>query len=279
MSKPRALVVLVPLLPALLLTACGTEGGRGSGPGAGTVSPDLPLTGTHWTVDRVTVGGSASGAPDGARVTFGKDGRVTGSGGCNTFNATVTVRGDTLTASPGPMTEMACSADRMRFEEELVKVFSGRLKGVMGNDTLTLTSPDGRNALALTAERPAPLRGTTWKIDGLVSGKTATSLPAGSAGKARFVVGEDGRVTGNLGCNNFSASARNDATTLTIEGPAATTRMMCASPQMTLETKLYELLDGPLSYRIDHRALTLTDASGEGFTAVAVEAAASTDGR
>ncbi|MFC8289889.1 META domain-containing protein [Streptomyces sp. NPDC057242] len=269
MSKPRALVVLVPLLPALLLTACGTEGGQGSGSGAGTVSPDLPLTGTHWTVDEVTVDGSASDAPRDARVAFGKDGRVTGSGGCNTFNATVAVKGDTLTASPGPMTEIACSDDRMRFEKELVEAFSGELKGTLKNDTLTLTSPDGRNVLALTAERPVPLRGTAWKVDGLLSGKTASSLPAGSEGKARIVLGEDGKVTGNLGCNNFSATAKTDGTTLTVEGPAATTRMMCTGPQMKLETKLYELLDGPLTYRVDHRTLTLTDASGEGLTATA----------
>ncbi|MFE8939534.1 META domain-containing protein [Streptomyces sp. NPDC000963] len=269
MSKPRALVALVPLLPALLLTACGTEGGRGPGSGAGTVSPDLPLTGTHWTVDKVTVGGSASDAPDDAGVAFEKDGRVVGRGGCNTFNATVAVKGDTLTATPGPMTEIACSEDRMRFEKELVKAFSGELKGTLRNDRLTLTSPDGRNVLALTAERPAPLRGTAWKVDGLLSGKTASSLPAGSEGKARIVLGEDGKVTGNLGCNNFSATAKADATTLTVEGPAATTRMMCTGPQMKLETRLYELLDGPLTYRIDHRTLTLTDASGEGLTATA----------
>ncbi|WP_411077397.1 META domain-containing protein [Streptomyces sp. cmx-10-25] len=269
MSKPRALVVLVPLLPALLLTACGTEGGRGSGSGADTVSPDLPLAGTHWTVDKVTVGGNASDAPDGADVAFEEDGRVVGRGGCNTFNATVTVKGDILTATPGPRTGMACSDDRMRFEKDLVKAFSGELKGTLENDTLTLTSPDGRNVLALTAEQPAPLRGTTWKVDGLLSGKTASSLPAGSEGKARIVLGEDGKVTGNLGCNNFSATAKADATTLTVEGPAATTRMMCTGPQMKLETTLYELLDGPLTYRLDHRTLTLTDASGEGLTATA----------
>lgn len=59
--------------------------------------------------------------------------------------------------------------------------------------------------------------------------------------------------------------------TLTIEGPAATTRMMCTGPQMQLETKLYELLDGPLTYRLDHRSLTLTNASGEGLSATAAD--------
>ncbi|SEC91724.1 META domain-containing protein [Streptomyces sp. TLI_105] len=266
MSKPRALVVLVPLL---LLTACGTEGGAGSGAGAG--EPDLPVAGTHWTVDAVTVDGVRSVAPGGAHVDFEKDGDAGGNGGCNTFGARVQVRGDTLTVGPTEVTGMACSGDRGRFETEFLKVFSGALKGTTKGDGLRLASADGRNSVELTAEEEVPLRGTTWKVDGLVSGGTASSLPAGSGTKARIVLGADGRATGNLGCNNFSAAVRVDekARTLTVEGPAATTRMICTPPQMTLETRLYELLDGPLTYRLNHRTLTLTDASGEGFTATA----------
>ncbi|MER7947205.1 META domain-containing protein [Streptomyces sp. NPDC096079] len=266
MPKPRALVVLVPLL---LLTACGTESGAGSG-GADTVSPDLPVAGTHWTVGAVTVDGRRSAAPDGARVDF-EDGRARGNTGCNTFGATVVLKGDTLSVSPEEVTEIGCPGDRQRFEKEMLKAFSGRLKGTLKGDELRLSSADGRAGLELTAEPAVPLRGTTWKVDGLVSGGTVASPPAGSGDKARFVLGADGRVTGNLGCNNFSATARLDekAHALTVEGPAATTRMMCTGPQMQLETELYELLDGPLTYRLNHRTLTLTDASGEGLTATA----------
>ncbi|MFF0429919.1 META domain-containing protein [Streptomyces sp. NPDC004520] len=268
MPKPRALAVLVPLL--LLTTACGTEGGAGSG-GADTVSPDLPVAGTSWKVDAVTVDGRRSVAPDGARVDFGKDGRARGNGGCNAFGAAFAVKGDTLTVTVEESTAMACDGDRGSFEKEFLEAFTGPLKGTSKGDDLRLTSADGRDELELSTEPPVPLTGTTWKIDGLVSGETASSLAAGSGDKARFVLGKDGRATGNLGCNNFSAHVRLDekAGTLTVEGPAATTRMMCTSPQMKLETKLYELLDGPLTYRLNHRTLTLTDASGEGLTATA----------
>ncbi|WP_030318262.1 META domain-containing protein [Streptomyces flavochromogenes] len=255
---------------ALLLAACGTEGGStGAGSGSDTVSPDLPVAGTHWTIGAVTVDGRRSAAPDGARVEFGADGRARGNSGCNTFGATVAVKGDTLTVSPQEITEMGCPEDRQRFETELVKAFTGPLKGKQEGEALTLTSPDGRNGLELTAEADLPLRGTTWKIDGLISGDTASSLPAGSGDKARLVLGADGRVSGNLGCNNFAATARVEGKTLTVEGPAATTRMMCTGPQMQLETKLYELLDGRLTYRLDHRTLTLTNAEGEGLGATA----------
>ncbi|MFE0641069.1 META domain-containing protein [Streptomyces sp. NPDC058877] len=269
MPKPRARAVLLPLL--LLLSACGTEGGAGSA-GGDLASPDLPVVGTHWTVDAVTVDGRRSVAPAGARIDV-EEGRVRGNSGCNAFGGSVAVRGDVLTVSSVEATEIGCSAERQRFEAELLKAFSGPLKGSLKGGALRLASPDGRNELELTAEPAAPLTGTTWKIDGLLSGdgETVSSLPADSGAKAKLVVGADGRVTGNLGCNDFSASVRIDgaARTLTVEGPAATTRMICTGPQMELETKLYELLDGPLDYRLNHRTLTLTDGSGRGLTATA----------
>ncbi|MYS12115.1 META domain-containing protein [Streptomyces sp. SID6041] len=260
---------------ALFLAACGAEGGSsGSGPGSGSgsLAPDLVVAGTHWTIGAVTVDGRRSAAPDGARLAFGKDGRASGNSGCNGFGATVDVQGDTLTVSPQGITEIGCPGDRQRFEKDLVKAFDGELKGRQKGETLTLASADGRTSVELTEEPSVPLRGTTWKIDGLVSGGTASSLTPGTGGKARLVIGADGKVSGNLGCNNFGATARVEGKRLTVEGPAATTRMMCTGTQMQLETQLYEILDGPLTYRLDHRTLTLTDAGGKGLTATAAPA-------
>ncbi|MEV6198351.1 META domain-containing protein [Streptomyces sp. NPDC051771] len=268
MPKPRSTILAAVLLAASLsvsLSACGQGGGAGGNAG----DPDLPLAGSQWTVGAVTVDGDRAEAPEGARVGFTGEGRAQGSTGCNHFGAAVTVAGTTVTVSPDEVTEMGCPEDRRRFETTFLAAFTGPLKGTLTDGALTLVSADGARKVELAAEPSLPLRGTPWKIDGLVSGDTVASLPAGGGEKARFVIGADGRITGNLGCNNFSATARIDekARTLTVEGPAATTRMMCAGPQMQLETKLYELLDGPLSYRLDHRALTLVDGAGEGLTA------------
>lgn len=89
----------VSVLALLTLAACGTESGSGSGSGdgSGTVRTDLPVTGVHWNVDSVTVGGKRTVAPDGAHVTITPDGRATGNFGCNHFTAPVRVDGDTVT--------------------------------------------------------------------------------------------------------------------------------------------------------------------------------------
>ncbi len=268
MPKPRrtALAATAALLTALTACAPGGDGGGGSG---GAADPDLPLAGTHWTVTAATADGTRSTAPAGARVDFTDAGRARGDTGCNLFGAAVAVDGATVTVTTEEVTERGCPGDRQRFETAFLAALKGPLTGTLKGGALTLAAADGSRKVELAAEPSAPLRGTTWKVDGLVSQDSAASLPSGAEGKARLVIGADGRVSGNMGCNNFSATATVDekARTLTVEGPAATTRMMCTGPQMALETKLYDLLDGPLSYRLEHRALTLTDGGGEGLTA------------
>ncbi|MFI8522331.1 META domain-containing protein [Streptomyces sp. NPDC085481] len=268
-SRTLAAAVVVPVL-GLVLTACGTEQGAGSGDGSGadTVGPGLPVAGTHWTIDAVTVDGARSVAPPGAGLGIGENGRGQGDTGCNHFGATVAVEGDTLTVSPQEITEKGCPADRQRFETAVLQAFKGKLRGELKGKALTLSSPDGRRGVELTAEPDAPLVGTAWTVDALLSGDTAGSLPAGSEGKAKLTFGKDGRLTGNLGCNQVTAPAKITDKTITL-GVVATTRMICTGPQMELETKLYEALDGPLTYRLDHRTLTVTDSDGQGFTAQA----------
>ncbi|MFF9013045.1 META domain-containing protein [Streptomyces sp. NPDC014870] len=270
MLKTRTTAAAAVLASLVVLSACGTQksgSDPGSGAGAGTVAPDVPVTGVHWKFETVTTAGEESRAPDGAHIEITKDGKASGNSGCNGFGAEVSVQGDTVTVKQGLGTEMACSGERGAFEAVLQKVLTGSMKAKLDGDRLTLTSPDGRNTVALTSEPPAPLTGTTWTVDSLLSGETATSLPQGSEGKATFVIDKDGRVRGNLGCNRFTATAKVTPDTLTVTGPVATTRMICTGPQMQLETKLYELLDGSLSYELGHRSLTLTGADGEGFSA------------
>ncbi|MFJ3584328.1 META domain-containing protein [Streptomyces sp. NPDC090127] len=272
MLKTRTTAATAVLASLVVLSACGTQksgADPGSGSGAGTVAPDVPVTGVHWNFETVTVAGKESRAPDGAHIEIAASGRASGNSGCNGFGAEVSVQGDTVTVKQGQGTEMACPGERGAFEAVLQKALAGAMKAKVEGDRLTLTSPDGKNVVALTSEPPAPLQGTTWTVDSLLSDQTAASLPKGSEGKATFVVDKDGKVRGNLGCNRFTATAKVTPTTLTVTGPVVTTRMICSSPQMQLETKLHELLDGPLSYELGHRSLTLTGADGEGFAATA----------
>ncbi|WP_328318349.1 META domain-containing protein [Streptomyces sp. NBC_00388] len=256
----------VAALALFTLAACGTDKGSASSTPA---EPDVPLTGTGWTVDSVSAGGTVRKAPAGAGIAFEK-GRVSGSSGCNHFSAPATVKDDTLTVGAATSTLIGCPKNLQWYETALHKTLTGKLAVRLSGGKLTLRTGKG-DSVTLTrkpAEQPAPLTGTAWKVDALVDGASISTLPRGTAGTAHLTFGKDGSVRGNLGCNRVSGMAKVTDGTVTF-GRLTTTRMMCKAPAMTLERKLLTVLHGPVRYGIEHRVLTLTAADGTGIRATA----------
>ena len=72
--------------------------------------PDLPLTGTTWTVDTIISGDTTSTVPGNAvaTFTFSADGRVEVRTGCNTGSGTYEATDDQLRFTGVAVTEMAC---------------------------------------------------------------------------------------------------------------------------------------------------------------------------
>jgi len=104
-------------------------------------------------------------------------------------------------------------------------------------DTMTgmpypLTASVRRDGRTLTgcAGDPATLLAGDWRITALAD----ATLPQGAEGSLRF---EDGRVSGRSFCNSFNASATLSGEGLRL-GPAAATRMACATDQMAAEGTL-----------------------------------------
>ncbi|MGW7457131.1 META domain-containing protein [Streptomyces sp. NPDC054797] len=264
---PALRPALVPaLVPALLLglAACGQAEEHGS--------RTLPDATGSWTVESLTTGGRTLHAPETARLDLGQH-EATGNYGCNAFQAAVDFAGPgALTVTPGSTTAMACKD--LAFETEFARLFTGRLALDRGPDRLTLKTADG-STIAMTSRLPAadaPLTTTEWKVDALISGGTVSSVPAEAAGRARFTLAADGAASGVLGCNRFSAKVTVEATTLTF-GPVTSTRMACEGPAGEVERALTALFArGPLTWRIQGQALTLTAPDGSGLTAVAVSA-------
>ncbi|MDQ1009816.1 heat shock protein HslJ [Streptomyces sp. V4I23] len=261
------LSIPVTALALLALAACGTERGGGAGSGD-TVAPDVPLAGVRWSVESVSVDGTKTASPSDAYVEITDKGRAQGNYGCNHFGADITVEGDTVTVGPGEVTEMACDKKIQGFEDALRAAFSGKLKAKLTDGRLTLTTEKG-DTIALTAERPSPLIGTKWTVDSLVADETATSLPAGTEGKAHLTIAEDGTVGGSLGCNRFTSTAKVSGDSITF-GRLASTRKLCPGPVMDLERELVQVLkQGTVKYEVKHRALTLTASNGKGLAAYA----------
>ncbi|WP_326766792.1 META domain-containing protein [Streptomyces sp. NBC_01591] len=122
-----------------------------------TSEPPAPLTGTTWTVTSLVSGSTASSLPSGteqkARLSFGKDGSVRGTLGCNSFRGNVTVTGSTVTFGRITSTRMMCPDPLMKLERALLAILDGRTTYRIDHRTLSLTAANGEG---LGAAAPAP---------------------------------------------------------------------------------------------------------------------------
>ncbi|MFJ7267336.1 META domain-containing protein [Streptomyces sp. NPDC099050] len=268
---------LVPVALAAVLALSATATACGDGGAEPGTQPARGFSGS-WSVESLTVDGAVLRAPAAARLSVergkGYEAEATGNYGCNGFTAAVVFdSAATMTVSPGAHTDMAC-AD-LPFETAFAKLFRGSLTVEQGQETITLKTSDG-STIALNSKPPAPaapLVATQWTVDSLIKGDTASSVPAGAEGRARFTVGADGTVSGNLGCNRFNASAAVEGNRLTV-GPLTSTRMACEGGPGEVERALTELFGGgPLDWKTQGDALTLTATrSGTAITAKAASA-------
>ena len=115
-----------------------------------------PLVGTNWEVTRYNNGtGGATSVIIGTRITavFNEDGSLTGSGGCNNYNAAYEVDGDNITISPGASTMMACPSPEGVMEQETQYLAALEMAATYSiqADTLELRTSDGALAVSYTA--------------------------------------------------------------------------------------------------------------------------------
>lgn len=194
------------------------------------------------------------------RLTF-KDGNLNAQGGCNIMGGTYSIDGDRLQTTQMSMTEMGCEEPRMQQDEWLAR-FLGDVAVSLDGDTLTLTDGDVR--LTLLDEEVAtldqPLEGTRWVLDGIASGDTVSSVPAGVTASIEIA---GGRVDVQAGCNTGGGSVEATADTLTF-GPIALTKLACEAGAMAVELAVTSVLAGEVGYTIDAGGLTL-DAGDAGL--------------
>ncbi|MFF3754222.1 META domain-containing protein [Streptomyces sp. NPDC002018] len=130
-----------------------------------TSGAPVPLAGTRWTVDALVAGATATSLPKGtegkAYLTFGKDGSVEGSFGCNTFRGTAKVAGAdaaagsqaaaTVTFGRLSSTRKLCPGPEMTLERQVQKVLEGKVTYEVHHRALTLKRADGQGLDAMAA--------------------------------------------------------------------------------------------------------------------------------
>ena len=109
------------------------------------------LVGTSWSL--VAVGPAAHPNPAvsgvATNLTFGIDGKISGSLGCNTFSGSYALQSGKITFSQLMATLMGCDAPRMAQETAAFKVLNGIVSYKRDGSTLTLTASTGDAVLIL----------------------------------------------------------------------------------------------------------------------------------
>jgi heat shock protein HslJ len=165
-----------------------------------------------------------------------------------------------VVAAPKPIIGFAGEIYRTRRLSVNVNHVECRSGGRTYRDTVTVTA-DGRNfrgcggeALVVRPPAPTPLTGE-WRIRSIDGRPSWGPRPA----TVRF---ENGRASGNSGCNSFSASYQVTRGTLRF-GPIASTKRFCGERGAnTLEAEVLQRLGRPLSYTIGRGGTLVLTAPG-----------------
>ncbi len=105
------------------------------------------LVGETWTVTKIN--GEAVDYPDQTNIKFAKDGRVSGTAGCNTYTASYSVDGDSLELGQAAVTRKACVPGLDEQEADFLDVFNDVDSYAFdGSDLLKLSTDDGRSITA-----------------------------------------------------------------------------------------------------------------------------------
>ena len=215
----------------------------------GAEAPSQDLAGTAWILTALN---GAEPLPDTTiTASFDADGTLNGTDGCNRYGAVYEVDGNNISITLGPSTLMACPEPIMNQATEYLTALEAAAAYQIQGEVLELQDADGVVVASFSAQ-PTGLAGTSWDViaynngrGGVVSVIIDTEITA--------VFSEDGNLTGNAGCNDYSAPYEADDKGNISIGPAVTTFRECTEPEgiMQQEQEYLAALETAATYRVE----------------------------
>jgi heat shock protein HslJ len=219
---------------------------------------DPSLDGTSWVLSSLE--GYDLDPTQPATLQF-EGGNAGGSDGCNRYAMGYTAKGDRLEwTSAGVSTQMACAPEVMKRAHAFLDAVRGSTSYRMKDDRLELMDDQGKVRAILDAQSRT-LAGTSWRAVGINNGKGAVaSVVLGS--EVTMVFGEDGRVTGFAGCNQYNAGYETSASRVKFTQAAATRKMCASGDVMQQEQAFLKALESVDTLRFEGHRLDLRRADG-----------------
>jgi heat shock protein HslJ len=236
-------------------SASGTGGG-----GADDTTRDS-LTGTSWNLVMLA-GEDIDPALPAVTLRFEAEGTLGGFDGCNRYRGAFSTDG-TAIHIPGEMatTRAACHEPLMSRASVYIEALVGAASFAIEGNRLSLQDA-AKHEVALFEAGSLTLAGTSWEVMACNNGKQAVvSVLGGTRITAHF--GDDGRVTGSAGCNEYFASYEVRGESIRIALPGAT-RRFCAEPEgiMDQEARFLEALRSAATFRLEGERLALRTPDG-----------------
>jgi heat shock protein HslJ len=212
-----------------------------------------PLEGTLWVLTGYNNGqGGFVSVLTGSEITalFSTDGTLSGSAGCNTYNAAFTREGDSLQIGPAAVTRMMCAEPEGVMEQEsgylnaLGKVTSFSISG----DQLTLLDESGNSQAQYVSH---PLVGKVWWMTEIQYMNDTSVAPANPQDyTVQFL--PDGALAIKADCNQVGGTYTLQGSSLSINLGAST---MAFCGEESLDQQFLEQLSLAASYLIENGQL------------------------
>jgi putative lipoprotein len=258
MSISRRFVGLV-TITLVVLAACASPAVPSSSPAAST-SPSastapVGIVGPTWVVS--TIGGNDTVGDTRPTMTFGADGQVQGTGGCNSYGGPYKLDGAAIDVGDLASTMMLCADQSIGAQETAFFAALGGAQTWQVDDTGNLVLAGVSQIVAKTAAAEPSGGGGT----GLVGAWNLAEMgPTADFAHLQPTIEftADGRVSGFAGCNTFNGSYTTEGSTLTW-GPLATTKMACQRPGSAVESDYLAALTGVETWTVESDGRLLLD--------------------
>jgi heat shock protein HslJ len=226
----RTRLCLLAALLVLVAAACDDGGGSTDTPKSKTT----PLVGTNWILTDSPSLGEGFTVND-VSANFSTK-RVSGSSGCNTYNAAYTVDGSAMTIGPDiASTRRACASGPTAVEraylDRLVNVRSYAIKG----STLSLFGTAHAVLLAFASADAARAIEGNWSVTGFYTGNAIQSVINGTEITADF---DTSSVSGSTGCSTYEADYTTSGSAISF-GTVSTGDGTCADADQQRQADQY----------------------------------------
>ncbi len=223
----------------------------------------LRLSGTSWMLESFGgVGDLVPSEPDVvSTLNFVAD-QYMGTGGCNFFLGVYDVPQGELRMESPLITMLDCEQPEgvMDQESTFVDALLNSTHYKLEDDKLTFYTVEDQRLVTMASAESVPLQGTVWSLRFIVADGEAQPLISGTTVTAL----SDGRqLTGNAGCNDYSAALTRENDTFEV-GELTVTEETCVSPEyiMVQETDYLTALQSATSLKELANVLILYDSDG-----------------